>query len=99
MNLPGAVHGVAVFTLFNGCERSPSLRSMGRYRHEVRPTIGELHAALRQRDLHHVAREIARWMSHVLPPRGDATQCRVVVGAEMRAANPSPAGGHERAQR
>ena len=64
-----------------------------RARHDVGRAVREPHAGLRQRDLHHVLREVAHAVPHVLPDGGDAAQRGVVVGAEVRAATtrPSPA--------
>ena len=54
--------------------------------------VREVHSALRERDLHHVTREVTRGMAQVLPRRGDATERGVVVGAEVRAGDASVAG-------
>ena len=54
---------------------------------------------LRQRHLHHVLGKVAGRMPHVLPGRRDATERRVIVGAEMRAPDTAAARRHERAER
>src|SRR5437879_2769538 len=53
-------------------------------RHDVGRAIREPDAGSGKRDLHHVLREIARRMHHVLVRRGNAAASRVVVGAEVR---------------
>jgi hypothetical protein len=54
---------------------------------------------LRERNLHHVLREVARRVAHVLPRCGDAAQRRVVVGAEVRSCYAPATGGNEGTQR
>ena len=52
-----------------------------------------------ERDLHHVLREVAHRMQHVLVRGRDAAGRGVVVGAEMRGDDPAAAFGDEPRQR
>src|SRR3989442_9495404 len=52
--------------------------------HDVGSAIRQPDAGSGKRNLHHVFREIARWMHHVLVRRGNAATSRVVVSAEVR---------------
>src|SRR5260370_3559447 len=84
MQFPSTMDDGAVFVDLILCQArsfSSSMRSDG---HDVRRAIREPDAGSGKRDLHHVLREIARRMHHVLVRRGNAATSRVVVGAEVR---------------
>ena len=74
-------------------------RTMGRDRHDVGRTIRQMHAGLREGHLHHVFREVAGFMAHVLPGSRDAAKGGVIVRAEVGAGYAATAGIDRRAER
>src|SRR5205085_4859634 len=84
MKFPGAMDDGAVFVALILRQVRSFSSAMRGYRHDVRRAIREPDARPGERDLHHVLREIARRMHHVLVCCGNAATGRVVVGAEVR---------------
>src|SRR6185503_18729520 len=57
--------------------------SMRRNGHDVSRAVGKPDAGAGKRNLHHVLREVAGWVQHVLVSRCDVAACSVVVSAEV----------------
>src|SRR5437868_12178269 len=87
MKLPGAIdHSKVLFNLLLGQARAlrSAMRADG---HDVGCAVREPDACAAQSDLHHVAREVAGRMRHVLVCSSYLATRSVIVCAEMR-------GGH-----
>src|SRR5215213_9030163 len=81
---PSSMHYVAILLDLFGRECCGSLcGAMGRDGHDVGRAVGEPDASAAEGDLHHVAREVAGRMQHVLVRGCDAATGRVIVGPEM----------------
>ena len=95
VQLPRAVDDARVLAALGGGERGARRGAMRPDRHDVGRAVRQPDAGARQRDLHHVLREVARRMQHVLMRGRDAARRRVVVGPEMRRDDAAAAFGDE----
>src|SRR5215213_11651818 len=84
VKLPRAMdHLTVLFDLLLRERRAAFDKTMRRHRHDVCRAIGEPDAGPGKRNLHHVLREIAGRMQHVLVRSGDVAAGGVIVGTEM----------------
>src|SRR5712692_260608 len=84
MQLPGAMNDRAILVSLILRKRCAFRRAMRPDGHDVRRAIRQPDTGAGKRNLHHVLREIARGMPHVLMRGGDAATRRVIISAEVR---------------
>src|SRR5215213_8213247 len=99
MKFPRAMDHLAV--LFNLLLRewwTTLKETMRRHRHDVRRSVGKPDAGAGKRDLHHVLREVARGMKHVLVRGRDVATGSVVVSAEVSRDTTSFSGSQQQRQ-
>src|SRR5713101_6000065 len=88
--LPGAMNYQAILVNLILRKRYTLRRAMRPDRHDVRRAIRQPDTGAGKRNLHHVLREIARGMHHVLMRGGDAATRRVIISAEVRRGATTP---------